>query len=406
MRLVNALFLLILLTACGGGSEKSSSIDLPPPAIPQNSDSDNPPSPSISRGTLDSSVLLATNPPSFLFPYSVDAYRIIYYTVDEHNNQIKASGLLSIPKKNSGEKSPLISYQHGTIFTDNKAPSNSSVSADPIMKLAGTGYIVSAADYIGYGESSGRIHPYIHANTLSSASLDMLRACSQFLKNNNINSNGQLFLAGYSEGGYATLALQKAIQEQAQNEFTVTASAAGAGPFDLSETAKQLANKVTNESPAYMSFLLKAYDTIYSLNQITDMYQPQYVDTMNTFFDGTHSGSAINSKLTSTTVDLFNSDFLSSLQVGVDNQAGNKLKAKLALNNIFDWKPDAPTRFYHGPNDEIVPYSNSQKAFTTMTANGATDVSLRDCPLNGHGACAVPYIFDTINFFSSYVTDL
>jgi len=391
IRKTSFLFIVLIsfaLTACGGGETN----DFTP--IKEN--------PAESRGKLLSSQLIATKKASFIIPYIVDSYKIIYYTIDVKGNKIKASGLLSIPKKDFGEESPLLSYQHGTIFLNTQAPSNSSTAADSIMTLAGTGYIVSAPDYIGYGESAGQIHPYIHADSLANASIDMLRASKTFLQSRQVRTNGQLFLAGYSEGGYATLAQQKMIQEKHQNEFTVTASAAGAGPFDLTETSKTLANQVTNEKPAYMSFLLKAYDVVYDLDKIDEMYQAEYVNSINTMFDGNHSTGSITDSLTTDTASLFNASFLEILK-GSDDHV---IKEKLALNNIYDWNPTAPTRFYHGQNDEVVPYSNSLKALNTMRANGASTVSLRRCPLNTHVQCAVPYVLDTLSFFSDYVSDL
>ena len=381
------LTLFFFLTACGG--EKNT---LPPGKE----------NPDKYRGTFISSQLIGTKNGTFLIPYSVKAYKITYYTIGIDGDKTKASGLLSIPQKDFGEKSPLISYQHGTIFQNKQAPSISSTSANAIMTLAGTGYIVSAPDYLGYGESHGKIHPYIHADSLSSASIDMLKASKTLLRASNIQLNHQLFLAGYSEGGYATLALQKAIQENNTGEFNVTASAAGAGPFDLTETSITLANKVTNERPAYMSFLLKAYDSVYNLNKITDMYQPQYVDAVNTLFDGNNSGNTITNSLTTTTNKLFKPAFLEALQ----GNGSHIIKEKLALNNIYNWRPVAPTRLFHGPKDEVVPYSNAQKALSSMRANGAPNVSLRDCFLNTHVKCAIPYIIDTLHFFDTYVEDL
>ncbi len=381
------IFTLLLLVACGGGENKFVSGGETPDDY---------------RGTLVNSKLVATKKATFLIPYSVKAYRIVYYTIGVNGNKLKASGLLAVPQKAIGEKSPLLSYQHGTIFLNEQAPSISNSSRDGIMSFAGRGYIISAPDYIGYGESAGEMHPYVHANSLASASIDMLRASKQLLQSKNVRINNQLFLAGYSEGGYATLALQKALQESNSSEFVVTASAAGAGSYNLSETAKTFANKAVNNRPAYMSFLLKAYDTIYALNKINDIYQAQYVNTINSVFDGTHSSKNITDSLTTVTEDLFNPSFLEAFRGTGDHT----LKEKLALNNIYDWKPIAPTRLYHSPNDEIVPYSNSQKALTTMKANGATNITLGDCPLNTHTKCAVPYLFDTINFFSKYVNDL
>ena len=385
--LVNILFisLLFVMSACGGGSSTSVTN---PPVIAE-------------RGALISSDLVSTDR-SILLPYTVNSHKLVYYTVDTNNNIIKASGLLSVPSKGASEKSPIISYQHGTIFLDSQAPSIHASTLEGIATLAGTGYIVSAPDFIGYGESSALIHPYMHAESLASASIDMLRASKSFLFNNNIQVNEQLFLTGYSEGGYATLALQKAIQEGFSSEFTVTASAPGAGPFDLSETAKTLANKITNDDPSYMSFVIKAYDSTYALGKIDEIYQLPYRTIVNTYFDGNHSGSEIDTALSHTTSELFEAPFLSALQ----GTGSHILKDKLALNNIYDWKPNAPTRFYHGPNDEIVPYSNAITTLETMQANGATNVSLGICPLNTHVQCAVPFVLDALNFFSDYSQDL
>ncbi len=392
MQRKNGLFILIsfilFVSGCGGGSTDFSS------------GSNTPPVQSLHRGQLLSSSLLSNDAQSI--SYEVKAYKIIYATSNVKNKIIKASGLLAIPQKATGEKSPLLSYQHGTTFLDKDAPSNSASTISGIKTLASTGYIVSAPDFIGYGESASTIHPYMHANSLASASIDMLRASKAFLKKHNIPLNSQLFLTGYSEGGYATIAMQKALLEKHRNEFKVTASSAGAGPYDLSQTAKTLANKVTNNKPSYMSFLLKAYDETYQLNAISSMYQTAYIPVINRSFDGKHSGGEIDRSLSHTTTKLFKAPFLSALQ----GNGNHVMLEKLAENTLYDWKPLAPTRFYHSPQDETVPYANSRKAFDTMTENGAENISLQDCFLNTHVSCALPYVLDTLNYFSRYANDL
>ena len=377
---ISYLFFALFLSACGGGGSSAST-------------------PAGERGGLISSSYITSKQ---AFPYKVDAYKIIYSTVDTKGSPIKASGLLAIPKKSGGKQSPLLSYQHGTIFLNKQAPSISATSISGISTLSGIGFIVSAPDYIGYGESATMMHPYMHAETLANTSIDMLRASKTFLKQKNIQLNDQLFLTGYSEGGYATLALQKKLQESHSHEFTVTASAAAAGPFDLTETAKTIANKTTNNKPAFMSFLLKAYDDIYGLNMISEMYQPPYVNIINTYFDGKHSSSKVTTDLSHTTSELLNAPFSTVLQG--DEQ--HIIKDKLALNNIYDWKPTAPTRFFHGIDDEVVPYHNAEKALNTMRNNGATNVSLGGCSQTSHVACVAPFIIDTVIFFRKHAHDL
>lgn len=357
------------------------------------------------RGDLVSHRLLSTSS-SLVLPYKVASYEIIYRTLDTQNRLIEASGLLTIPDKGIGETSPLLSYQHGTAFLDSDVPSRSSSSQSAIMNLAATGFIVSAPDYLGYARSGSIIHPYLHGESLANASLDMLRASRTMLKNLTVQHNEQLFLVGYSEGGYATLALQRAIQQFNESsdvaEFKVTASSAGGGPYDLSNTATLLANREINDKPAYMSFLLKAYNDIYALNQIEQMYQPAFVDVINSVFDGNHSGSEINNRLTSVTADLFEADFLNALR----SDAPHIIKEKLALNDVYDWRPLAPTRLFHSPEDEIVPFANAVTALQAMRLNGADNVSLGECILDDHAECAVHFILDTLYFFSNYVKDL
>ena len=389
--LFTSFFILIFISACGGSDNTN------------NNNGGGSSTPQLQRGQLISSSFI-TSKRVLLFPYKVNAYKIVYATIDTNNQPIQVSGLLTIPEKEVSEKSPLLSYQHGTNFLDKDVPSKSASSINAIMTLAATGYVISSPDYIGYGESVNKMHPYLHANSLANASIDLLRASKKFLSDNNIRINSQLFLAGYSEGGYATLALQKALEENYANEFSVTASAAGAGPFDLTETAKSLANKLTNNNPSYMSFLLKAYDTIYGLNKISEMYQPRYVNIVNGFYDNKHSGSAIDENLNHTTSDLFKPLFLSALQ----GNGQHIINEKLAQNNIYDWAPQAPTRLYHSPNDEIVPYSNATKTFDTMQLRGASNVSLRNCNVgNGsHVTCAFPYVLNALSFFSGFEDDL
>lgn len=66
-----------------------------------------------------------------------------------------ASGLAAIPRKTGGLTSPVLSYQHATIKTDAEAPSNHATADEIAVLFASLGYLVSAADYVGYGTTKG-----------------------------------------------------------------------------------------------------------------------------------------------------------------------------------------------------------------------------------------------------------
>lgn len=389
---------ILLFSGCGGGDgggDNSTDLQLE------------------NNGALIQATKISTTKPSVGI-YSVNSYKIAYVTTHPKMNiKIKASGLLIVPIKDADKRSPILSYQHATLFTDDNIPTN---SPSEIAQLGGRGFVVTAPDYISYGDSTALSPTYIHAESYVNAGLDLLRASKVFLEEQNIAINNQLFLAGYSEGGYATMAIQKAIQESYSDEFKVVASSAGAGPYDIVTTAKIVANKNPNEKPAFMSYVLKSYDDLYQLNDIENMYQSDYVNAVNTVFDGQHGGLTIAKNLTTDTSALFTPGFLSALK-GEDGAGNFAIMDKLAENAIYDWAPTVPTMLFHGKNDETVPYENTQIAYSAMLSKGA-DIRLETCGEkifgieievdldDTHVYCAVKYVLDTVDFFLGYDPEL
>ena len=175
---------------------------------------------------------LAANSPgipsllSLLSFEDIEIHKIIYKTTDISGNTIKVSGALAFPQK-VGDR-PLISYQHGTITSDAGAPSNFGANTNFHLLgalSAGRGYVIAAPDYIGYGVSAATPHPYEHAATLGQTATDIIYAVQEFFEDKSTNLNDKLFLTGYSEGGYATMAMQQNIEEN--TELKVTLSALG-----------------------------------------------------------------------------------------------------------------------------------------------------------------------------------
>ena len=61
-------------------------------------------------------------------------------------------------------------------------------------------------DYLGLGVSN-MLHPYHYAEATASAVIYMVRAGKLFSNSSNeLQHNSQLFLTGYSEEGYASMA--------------------------------------------------------------------------------------------------------------------------------------------------------------------------------------------------------
>ncbi|WP_420151063.1 alpha/beta hydrolase family protein, partial [Spirosoma sp.] len=182
------------------------------------------------------SALVGQTNPSYLglLKYNIGAYRLVYKTKNWDGSTIQASGLLLIP--DSPTPVPMISQQHGTIFDEAEAPSNFGPASEAYQYstvFSSSGYIIACPDYIGFGASKNLIHTYEHRASLAQTSLDMLRAARELLQVNAPSKwDSRLYLAGYSEGGYATMSLYKKIQEEFPAEFNLKAVSAGAGAFD------------------------------------------------------------------------------------------------------------------------------------------------------------------------------
>ena len=386
-RLVAVFLLAITFVGCGS----SGSGGTPPPPS------------SAKRGDLVSSEVITTSVPGGKYP--VSSRKLIYKTVTPDGRLINASGVLAYPLKPAGASSPLLSFQHATIFKDEDAPSNNPNTNDALLLLAATGYITVMADYIGYATSANEeVHTFVIAEGLAAAVIDLLRATRQYLAANSIATNGQLFLTGYSEGGYATLAAQKQIEQNLAGEFSITASMPAAGPYDMSATIQYMVGQPTNNNPELLGFVFKAYDYWYRLNRLDSIFQAPYAGVIATYYDGTRSAGDTRNALTTNMATLFTNSFRSEFL----GSGETTIKEYLRANDIYNWAPRTPTRFFHGQEDSIVPYANATTAVTAMTGAGATDVSLVECvaPRREHEQCVASYFVEVTNWFGSLANDL
>ncbi len=326
--------------------------------------------------------------------YGIKAYRLEYTTTNTDGKTVTASGALIVP--NVTTAAPMLSMQHGTITSDDDAPSNFRSSSEAYSYgsvFASQGYIIAAPDYIGYGASKNLPHTYENQNGLATASLDMLRAAREFLSNEKINWDKRLFVAGYSEGGYATMSLQKKIEEETGNEFNLVASSCGAGAYDKTAFMNHLFTQQT-AGVDYINrlyvWVLLTYDRIYGLNRPMTYY---FKEPYATLIAKDGMNASINVSL--------NLAFTDSFKKAIVDGTDKEFIAAVQANNVHDWKPRTPTRLYHGTADEIVPYLNSQNAYDAMRKRGATNVEIKPVPGGTHATTIIEFIRGTYEFFGS-----
>jgi hypothetical protein len=334
---------------------------------------------------------LATTFALSLLKYDIKAYKIVYKTKNTDGTEIEASGALIIPKTTNSV--PMIGQQHGTIRTDLQAPSNYQPNSEAYITASffgSNGYIIACPDYIGYGVSKSIIHPYEHRESLAQASLDMIRASSEFLAKESINWNKKLMITGYSQGGFATMALQKKIEEQFPTEFNLVASSCGAGAYNKSQFMKDLINNPTHGIAEYNQlyvWVTQTYDRVYGLNRL-----------MNTYFKVPYAADIqANGNKANVTVSI-NTAFSDGFKKAVNDGTDTKFLDAVKDNDIFDWAPKTETQLYHGDADLQVFYSNSATAEKAMKAKGGK-VTLFTTKGGTHGSTLNDYALGTFQFF-------
>lgn len=280
--------------------------------------------------------------------YSVDTYKITYTTTDANGLSVLASGLVAIPRKTSKLASPVLSYQHPTVKTDAEAPSNHTTPDEPAILFAAMGYLVSAADYVGYGASKGLPHPYLLAAPTAASVSDFIIASARWRQINAIASNEQLFLTGYSEGAYASMA---ALRHMTQNKLPLSvlpaAAFVGAGPYDVALTLNVFLDAIRKKNPV-----------------ISTLVDPDILKTLGAFYRASVRSLLLFSALGSKSDVSFDGTFL-------DNFLRNDLAAIDSTSNVYDWTPESPIIFFHGRDDSTVPHSNTAAALHAMSKRGA-----------------------------------
>jgi predicted esterase len=328
--------------------------------------------------------------------YGVEIIELIYKTIDAQGNLIDASGV--VVKPIADETFPLISVHHGTQTKKDAVGSENYFNAFEGIIAASVGYVASQPDYLGFGVSSDMFHPYLHEETSASSSIDMIRATKQYCEENGIQLNDQLYLAGYSQGGYVTMAAHKEIERNLSNEFIITASAPMAGPHDLLGTALFVTQDNEYPRPSFISFIVLAYNDVYQWDRIDDIFKDPYNTIAPSVFEGNLTTGQIDNQLTTNLADLFKDDFLS----GIRNRSLNYIIDSFVENSLQDWAPVAPITLIHGNADTYVPYENAVTTQNILLGNGGSFVDLVTIDGGTHETSILPAFEYTLNWFNTF----
>jgi hypothetical protein len=236
--------------------------------------------------------------------------------------------------------------------------------------------------------------PHVIGAVLAQQVIDLLRASRDIIAGTSspCSWNSQLFLMGYSEGGYVTMAATRELQLNHAAEFTITASASLSGPHDLSGIMRGvILSDNTFKAPYFVPMVLTSYN--YAYGGQTAVFSPgaamlsPYTTTIPPLFDGNSQsdeiseamGMSFSPEILIVPKSILTQQFID--QLGLDT---SPVVTLLKENDSYRlpgqvdsvWVPTVPLRMIHHRSDDLVPYANSQVAYDAFINAGATTVDL------------------------------
>jgi len=281
--------------------------------------------------------------------YGARMYRVQYWTTTPAGAATVASGLVCVPYTRTPRG--VVSYQHGTTMNRHLTPSAPTLIESGLgtALFAGGGYVLCAADYVGLG-TNREVHPYLHAQGTANAVIDLLKAANAFVTSRDVEWPSSLCLIGFSQGGYSTLAAQRALESLGDPRFRVVACAPVSGPYDLAGvTFPAFLEATTADRSGYLAYLANAYCSAYG-RPLDSLLTDEYARQVPGLFDGEHDEWVVSGQLPARPREIFRREFLEAY----DAKQPTWFMTALAENNVFQWAPKAPVRLYYSDRDPLV----------------------------------------------------
>ena len=224
--------------------------------------------------------------------------KVSYDTKGAADEDTNATAALMLPTGDAAEckgDRPVLLYAHGTTTdkgydfaqvgnTKNPAVGEANLIA---ANFAAQGYIVVAPNYAGYDDSKLDYHPYLAAQQQSTDMVDALDSARSIIERkkrandanySKIDDSGKLFIAGYSQGGYVTMATARLLEAQKK---AVTAIAPSSGPYALAAFGDEIFTGNVNIGASRFAPLLgiglqAKYGNIYTKK--SDIFLDKYAD--------------------------------------------------------------------------------------------------------------------------------
>ncbi len=323
-------------------------------------------------------------------------FQVRYETTGLDGDRALVSGLMAVPDSESAKG--IVSWQHGTNATRSGAPSSPGSMEGILLSavFAGNENILLAPDYIGLG-ASREVPPYMHVESTVDAVVDLLAVGSSVLQEFEGDSEVDLALVGFSQGGAATAAVQRRLQEDNPTGLELRCAAALAGPYNLRDVAINYA--IEGDKTYYLAYVANAYAHVYD-QPLSSIIREEYLEVLPGLFDGGTSNDDIMSNLPDTVQELYVAEMIDDIVAGRDNW----FTLALEENETYRWVPETELRLYYGERDRDVSPDDAEGAFNYYASQGG-NARLVNVGRYGHSKTALIGVPHAQDWFNSKLED-
>ncbi|MBF0509826.1 MAG: esterase [Deltaproteobacteria bacterium] len=273
--------------------------------------------------------------------------------------------------------------------------------------FAAQGYAVVASDYLGYALSGYPYHPYCHADSEASVVIDSIRAARQAASSLGLALNGKVMLTGYSQGGHAAMATQRAIERENSGEFNLVAAAHLAGPYYISAALIDgVTHPISNDVPRNVAFEITSWQKVYGnvYSKASDVFNPPYDSYIETLLPTILDPPALAKLLPGgTPAQARDAMFVSTYLNDLANNPNNGTTVAGKKQDLLGWNPKAPITLCGGSGDPIVKFAiNAQVAYDDFRSRGVANVALVDVDAKVQQKYGDVLKKDPVTYYNSY----
>ena len=280
----------------------------------------------------------------------------VYQGHDVDDSPLKLSGKLIIPAE--GKIKNMILVSHYTIGANYECPSETF----PLEALlAAKGYALVIPDYIGFGVTADRVHPYMHAESTARSVVDMAFAVRPYLEHiGRAPEDNKVILFGYSQGGATTLAVMDLLQDDYPDLFPIKKVYAGGGPYDLAATYDTAMEEGVTGIPCAIPMIVQGVNAGEHLNlDMSAFFKPYLLDNYSDWINSkAYTVHEINTKIQSNNLR----EIMTEEGCDKSNHETAVLYQALLANSVLNFHPHAPIYLFHSRDDQTVPFVNALRA--------------------------------------------